>query len=517
LLPKGRTLSNNYPRIAFFGSLLVLLAAPSLGQNLSGPPAGTMPAAPEPAPSAAGATAPDAPAQAGRGHHHRHGHGAPASAPPPGATPAATPPGAPPPNPPPGAAIQADSGPADGVAAIVNDAIITEYDLRQRILLFVSTSGMQATPEIMAKLRGQVLTQLETEQLQIQEARRKSITVSPTDVDKSIERITTDNHLTKEQLADLLAKGGVNMATLRAQIAVQIAWQKAVSDEFQDRVNITPADVDAELAHIQEGADKPHFLLSSIFLAVDNPEMDAKVLKDAQDIYAQLQSGAQFGTVARQFSQSPTAAAGGDMGWVHQGQLSTELDAALRTMQAGSVSQPIRSTGGYYILGLRERQEGLGTHIPDPATVKPVGPLTVVRLLLPIGPKPAKPLYDNVMKIATQIHDHVNGCETLPKMAEQVHGLIYQDLAKMGLKITDLSPEIQAAINKAGPGEATPPFSSPAGVEMMVRCDKRAPTITAFTVPTRQQIEESLFDQQITMLSRRYLRDLKRNANVEVK
>ena len=413
--------------------------------------------------------------------------------------------------------MQSDTGPADGVAAIVNDAIITEYDLRQRMLLFVSTSGLQPTPEILAKLRGQVLSQLETEQLEIQEARKKGITVSPTDVDKSIERITSDNHLTKEQLVDLLKKGGVDIATLRAQIAVQIAWQKTVEDEFQDRVNITPADIDAALARLQEGANKQHFQVSEIFLPVDNPEVDAKVLKNAQDIETQLHSGAQFGTVARQFSQSPTAASGGDLDWVYQGQLPQEIDDALQHLQVGEVSPPIRSLGGYYILGLRARQEGLGTKIPDPATLKPAGPLTVARVLLPLGPTPPAALKENAMKIAVQIHDHTNGCDVLPKMAQQVHGMVVQDLAKLGIKITDLSAEIQDAISKAGPGEATPPFFSPAGIEMMVRCDKRAPIITAYTIPSRQQIEEQLFDAQITNLSRRYLRDLRRNANVEAR
>ena len=124
---------------------------------------------------------------------------------------------------------------------------------------------------------------------------------------------------------------------------------------------------------------------------------------------------------------------------------------------------------------------------------------------------------DNVMKIATQIREHINGCDLLPKMAQDIHGMVYQDLDKIGLKISDLAPDIQDAINKAGPGEATPPFKSIAGIEMMVRCDKRAPTLTKWTPPTRQQVEESLFDQQITALSRRYLRDLRRSANVEVK
>jgi peptidyl-prolyl cis-trans isomerase SurA len=412
----------------------------------------------------------------------------------------------------------ADMGTSDNVAAIVNDSIITEYDVQQRMALFIATSGAaMPSPEVKKKLRDQILKQLETEQLQIQEARHKNITVSPTDVDKSINRITTENHLTKEQLAGLLAKAGVEMGTLRAQIAVQIAWQKAVEDEFQDRVNITPADIDAELARISEGATKTHFLVSEIFLPVDNPDLDGKVLKDAQDIETQLQSGAGFTNVARQFSQSPTAAAGGDLGWVYQGQLATEIDNALQTMQTGSVSPPIRSNGGYYILGLRDRQVGVGTHIPDPATIKPEGPLRVVRLLLPIGPTPPKALLDNVVKIAGQIHDHINGCDTLDKLQQQIHGIVVQDIAKMGIKITDLSPEIQSAITKAGPGETTPPFRSPAGVEMMLRCDKRAPTVTAFTIPTRQQVEEQLFDDQITMLSRRYLRDLRRGANVETK
>jgi peptidyl-prolyl cis-trans isomerase SurA len=312
-----------------------------------------------------------------------------------------------------------------------------------------------------------------------------------------------------------LRKGGVDIATLRGQIAVQIAWQKAVQDEFQDRINITPDQVDEALARLQEGANKPHFLVSEIFLAVENPDVDAKVLKDTQDLETQLQSGAGFATVARQFSQSPTAAAGGDLGWVYQGQLPSEIDDALQHMQVGSVSPPIRSTGGYYILGLRDRQEGAGTRIPDPATQKPVGPLTVARILLPLGATPPKDLKEKAVAIAAQIREHLNGCDTLPKLAQQVHGMVVQDLSKMGIKITDLSPDIQDAIGKAGPGQATPPFMSQAGVEMMVRCDKRAATITAYTIPTRQQIEEQLFEQQITLLARRYLRDLQRNANVE--
>ena len=41
--------------------------------------------------------------------------------------------------------------------------------------------------------------------------------------------------------------------------------------------------------------------------------------------------------------------------------------------------------------------------------------------------------------------------------------------------------------------------------------------MTAFVMPTRQQVEEQLFDQQISAYARRYLRDLKRDANIQVR
>ena len=129
-----------------------------------------------------------------------------------------------------------------------------------------------------------------------------------------------------------------------------------------------------------------------IFLPVDNPEQNDKVKKDAEEVEQQLHQGAPFPVVARQFSQHPTAATGGDMGWVNTGQLAPELDAALARMEVGAVSDPIRSTGGWYVLGLRERQEPLGTKIAKVPTgpTGPEGTLPLARLLLSDRPAAAQ-------------------------------------------------------------------------------------------------------------------------------
>ncbi len=105
-----------------------------------------------------------------------------------------------------------------------------------------------------------------------------------------------------------LTNAGTSEQALRAQILAQIAWQKTVQDEYGDRPLVTPEMIDAEMKRYGEGANRPHFLVGEIFLPVDNPEQDAKVQKDAPGDRNQLGQGAPFQMVARQFSQSPSAA-----------------------------------------------------------------------------------------------------------------------------------------------------------------------------------------------------------------
>lgn len=419
------------------------------------------------------------------------------------------------------ATVPAASPPDDtsnGVAAIVNDQIVSEYDLRQRLALVISTSGMHATADVIKRLRPQVLEQLKTEKLELEEAQRKNITVSPTEVDKEIDGILHDNHLTMDQLNSILARDNVAMETLRAQIAVQLAWQKAIEDEYADRINITPADVDEELARISEGKDKPHYLVAEIFLAVDTPDQDEKVRKNAADLESQMQNGAPFTAIARQFSQSPSAAEGGDIGWVHDGQLTADLNDAIKKVEPGGITPPIRSAGGYYILMLRERQEPAGTKLPDPATQqsneKP-GFLPLARLLLPIPPKAPQAYVENAMKAAAEVRQRVSSCPQLQKIATSLRGSVFMNLGEM--KLSDLSAQIQGELAKTQSGETTVPFISPAGIELIARCDKAVPKLTAFTLPTRDQVERELTQQQISTLARRYIRDLRREGNVETR
>jgi peptidyl-prolyl cis-trans isomerase SurA len=409
---------------------------------------------------------------------------------------------------------------ADAIAATVNDESISDYEVRQRMALFLSTSNIpvaQLTPEQKKRIRSQILDRLEDEKVQLQEAVKKKITVSPVEVDKWINNMLSSNHITIQQLRASLTGAGASEEALRAQVTASIAWQKAVNDEYGDRVNVTPDMVKTEMERYAEGANKAHYHLVEIFLPVDNPEHDAKVKKDAEEIITQLHQGASFPMVARQFSQHPTAASNGDMGWVVDGQLAPELNAAVAKLEVGGITNPIRSTGGYYILGMSARQEGMGTKIAEVPTgpTGPAGTLPLARLLFPVNPRAPKSELDQIMKIATQVQTHFDGCAGLDEMHNKMNGTVYMNLGDA--KLADLAPQIQDAMKDTKPGEAAAPFLSEAGVELIARCDKRVIQQTAYTMPTKSEVEDQLFQTQIAALARRYLRDLKRDANIQVR
>ncbi len=404
----------------------------------------------------------------------------------------------------------------DGVAAIVNDTVISQYDLRQRVALFLATTGAKPTKENMERIHDQVLKQLETERLELLEAQKNNITVSGSEVDKAIANITSDNNMTLDQLKGMLEQEGVNFATLRSQIATQIAWSKTVQGMYGDRIDITSADVDAELKRVAATADRPHYQVAEIFQSVDNPDQDAKVRNDMENLRDEIQQGAPFQAVARQFSQNPTAAQGGDLGWMADGQLPKALNDVLRTMEPGNVSPPIRGPGGYYILFLRGKQAPQGAKLPQQqANVNPEGTLPLSRILLPLGPKPDKELVGRAMQAADVIRQHIEGCEGLDQITKKIQGSVYMNLGNM--KVDELSPQIQAALAKTHPGDVAEPFQSPAGIEIIVRCDKALPQITAFHMPTKDDIEQQMFEEQMSVLARRYLRDLRREADVETR
>jgi peptidyl-prolyl cis-trans isomerase SurA len=402
-----------------------------------------------------------------------------------------------------------------GLAASVNQTIISNYDLDQRTALLVATSGIHPSKDELPQLRAQVLRSLEDETLEMQEAEKRRISASPAEVEKALQNIAVDNKISSEQLLATIGQAGVTPATFINQLRSQIIWQKLVAARYGADVRVSEQQIDEAMARLKRGADKPQFLVSEIYLAVDKPEDETSVRASAERIAQQTKQGVAFQTIAGQFSQSPSATTGGDIGWVLEGQLPDELDHALLGLKPGQIAGPIRAEGGYYILLLRDRLAPAGSIAAAPAPVKasdPNAPVPLGRFLIPLPKTADASLKDRAMTMATVVQGRVHVCSDLSDMAKQLTGTVYESLGTM--KPADLDPTVREALASTGPGETAKPFFSAAGVEVIMRCDAAAPKIGTFQMPTRDQVQQQLAMQQMSVYANAYLAELRRNAVV---
>lgn len=254
----------------------------------------------------------------------------------------------------------------EGIAVVVNDNVITHSDIQDRIKLIMQSSGMPNTAEMRERMTAQITGMLIEEQLKIQEASKLDIDIPKEQVDAGFERIAGQNNIPPEKFMEMMKGSGINLHTLYDQIRAEIAWGNVVATKVRPRVDVTEADIDADLAQLQESIGQAQYLISEIFLGVESPAQDAVVSNAAQKLYQQLQQSPQtFPQVAQQFSQAAGAAQGGKIGWVTGRQSEESIEQALSTMPKGAISAPVRGAGGYHIVLLHDKRSMTAETLPD--------------------------------------------------------------------------------------------------------------------------------------------------------
>lgn len=243
----------------------------------------------------------------------------------------------------------------EGIAAIVNQDAISITDLNDRLRMIIASTRLPATKDIQEKLTRQVLSDLIEEQLKIQEARRLDITVSQEEINGGFAMLAKQNNLTIEQFRGAMQHDGISPTTLERQMKAQIGWSRVIQKVMRPQVEVTDSDIDDYLSRLQSARGKSEYRVAEIFLAVSESSPDADAQQLANRLVQEINSGkAEFFKVAQQFSSAAGAEQGGDLGWVREGQLEPELDAALTGMQKDGVSNPVRTSDGYHILFLRD-------------------------------------------------------------------------------------------------------------------------------------------------------------------
>jgi peptidyl-prolyl cis-trans isomerase SurA len=395
----------------------------------------------------------------------------------------------------------------EGVAAVVNDEIISTYDLRQRTLLLIVTSGVQVTQDSLPGIEREALRQLIDERLQMQEVRRiearTKVTLEPDakELTQQVERLAQQNGITGQQLIDSLGSAGVDQGALAAQLHAEISWQRYVGGRFGNVVKIGDDQIAAAMKRAEAASAKAQYQVAEIFVDAQRAGGQAQALAGAQQLVQQLQQGAPFTGVARQFSSAPSASSGGDAGWMVAGDMPPQLEAALEQMRPGQLSQPIPVSGGVYILLLRDKRAGQGASLVS---------LKQAALRLASDAPPAE------VQAATAkldaLRPQLTSCAQFEAEAGKVDGVVAGDLGEAD--INDLTPSFRDAISGLQIGQVSAPVRTNAGLHLVALCGKRSGGPNA---PTRDDIENRLAEQELVMISRRELRNLRNSASIENK
>ena len=254
-----------------------------------------------------------------------------------------------------GSAATAVADSAARIAAVANTHAITVHDVRSRMTLVFMTAGIPDNPDTRKKLRPQTLNQLIVESLQVQEAERLNISVTDREIAQRLAEIERRNGMPSGQLLQILRKRNVNPVAIIDQVKASIAWSKVIRRVVASRTRISEQEIDEAVARLDANKDRLVYRILEIYIPFDRESGDS-ALRTTRRLIAQIRRGANFGGLARQFSQASSASEGGDMGFVFEGQLPPELDSAIKRVQPGQVIGPVRTATGYYLLALASKR-----------------------------------------------------------------------------------------------------------------------------------------------------------------
>ena len=251
----------------------------------------------------------------------------------------------------------------DRIVAIVDQAVVTEQELESRIATVTAQFKKQGT-ELPAEaiLRKQILERLITDTLQLQYAAQTGLKVDDNQLDKTIGRIAEQNQLSLAEFTEALAKDGVSMTKFRADIRNEITLARLREREVDGRVNVSESEIDNFLTS-QAANNENQDEYEIAHLLIRTPEEGAteeiqKAKSKVDTALTELKAGVSFAKVSASFSDAPNALEGGSLGWKKASQMPALFLDALRAMQVGEVSAPLRSPNGFHVLKLNNKRGG---------------------------------------------------------------------------------------------------------------------------------------------------------------
>lgn len=390
------------------------------------------------------------------------------------------------------------------IEALVNDEVISAFDVVQRMGLVVAASGGINDEEDLVRLQQQVLRTLVDERLQLQEAAEYEVEIPAEQIDEAYSRIAQSFNQTAENFEAFLAQFGASKNTLVIQLNAEFAWQALVRGRLGQQIGVTDEEVDTEISRMESNTGKYEYKVSEIYLIVGLPSDDARIKATMEGLVKQIkEGGAPFRLVARQFSDAASAARGGDLGWLSADQMQPAVAEVITNLDVLEVSDPLRTPGGYRLLVLTDRRRILSL---DPLDIL----LDIHQVMFSFTQETTQEIADAWVAKAVQEYPKAKSCDDIEALAKALEVESFGKLDEIPLRA--LTPNLRKLLNSMEDGMATGPIASQDGIRIFFVCGRREPEVG---VPDFDEIYAQLQEQRLSMVARRYLRDLRRDSIVD--
>lgn len=385
-----------------------------------------------------------------------------------------------------------------GIAAVVNEQVITTTDVTDRMDFIIATTELKATPEVQAKLRPRIIDALINETLELEEAKRLSIDITDAEIDAAIGKLEQARHRPPGSLRTFITENNLSYATLEKQLRAQLAWSKVVQRKLRRSVFIA----DDEVARAQQAqAAAPgtkELRIAAISLPITDPSQEADVAAQAADLSEKLNNGADFLSLAQDASAGGKAVLNAPV-WVPEEGLQPVMQQALRTLQPGQVTQPLRTQNSYQLVSLLDRRTSKAT--PDNTEVV-LKQYTIVM--------PAQRDKESILRLralSDAIRANPGSCidDVAPPEAkvEYLH-------AKYG----QMTPDLRSVVEHLGVTEISEPLLTPDKILLVMPCERTEPAVG---LPDATKVKNELYSEKLELEAQKYLRNLRRDAFVDIK
>ena len=258
----------------------------------------------------------------------------------------------------PAAAVQT---PLDSIVAIVDESVITRRELEYRIRLVVIdfNSGNRRLPSDDV-LRRQVLEAMISDSLLLQEANRRGIKITDSQLNQTMQSIARQNNLSLSDYRKLLIADGLDYDRYRETVRRELAITTLQRQYSQRNASVSDSEVDDFIERSDDDGANFEYRLSHILIALPDaasPEQVDAANQVANEILARLDQGEEFDQLANTYSAGDTALQGGDLGWRKKAEIPSLFTEQVLAMEPGGHAGPIRSASGFHIVHLKERRD----------------------------------------------------------------------------------------------------------------------------------------------------------------